>query len=264
MQHTIGGKDLKRLALLVVGFIFLYGGTGSCNEITIRVPDRNTYHPFFIQSQNGKWGGLSIELAEALLQESGHTPVYEPRPFIRGLKSVQQGKIDMMLNMTITEERRQFMHFIGPQLDESVFLVVLKDSNFLITSLDDLKKLPQPIGVERGKVYAKDFEKKRAEDEAFKNHLDEVTEIDKNESKLAAGRISGFLGFGYNVFYQIKTNPLYKDFTVHPFTISQDWVYFGFSKKSVSKERLREFQEAYDRANKKRVFEKIRKRYRNQ
>ena len=124
--------------------------------------------------------------------------------------------------------------------------------------------MPKPVGVERGKVYAKDFEKKRAEDEVFKNHLDEVTEIDTNERKLAAGRISGFLGYGYNVFYQITTNPLYKDFTVHPFTISQDWVYFGFSKISVSKERLRELQEAYERANQKGVFEKIRRKYRIQ
>lgn len=264
MQHSILGKEMIRHTFLVVGIIFLYGNTGVCAEITIRVPDNNTYHPFFIQSQDGKWGGLSIELVEALLQESGHTPVYMPRPFIRGLKSVQQGKIDMMLNMTITDERKQFMHFIGPQLDETVFLVIQKKSNFPITSLDDLKKLPKPIGVERGKVYARDFEKKRAEDETFKNQLDEVTEIDRNEEKLAAGRISGFLGYGYNVFYQIKTNPLYKEFTVHPFTVSQDWVYFGFSKKSVSKERLHEFQQAYDRTSQKGVFEKIKKRYRNQ
>jgi len=144
----------------------------------------------------------------------------------------------MMLNMSITDERSNYINFIGPQLDETVVLVIKKGDNFKIESLDDLKKLPKGIGVDRGRVYGKAFEKKRATDKELKNCLDEVAEVDTNEKKLTAGRISVFLGFGYSVFYQIKTNPLYKDFTVHPFVVNQDWVYFGFSKKAVPPNQL--------------------------
>jgi len=252
---------MKKIVLLTLVAVLLIVNTGFSGEVTVRVPDGDTYHPFFTQDEKGTWGGLSIELVEALLKESGDTPVYKPLPFARALTYMQEGKIDIMLNMTITEERKSFMNFIGPQLDETIVLVVKKDSDFSITSIDDLKKLPKSIGIERGRLYGKAFEAKRAEDEALKDKLKEVTEVDSNEKLLDAGRISGFLGYGYNTFYQIKNDPLYKNFKVHPFVISQDWVSFGFSKKSVPADQLQKFQNAYDRAKQKGVFEAIRQRY---
>jgi len=252
---------MKKIAFLTVMMFFLIVNTGLCDQVKVRVSEGTAYPPFFMQNEKGIWSGLSIELVEALLKEAGYTPSYEPLPFARALKYMQEGKIDMMLNMTITEERKAFMDFIGPQLDETIVLVIKKDSDFNITSLDDLKKLPQSIGIERGRVYGKAFEEKRAGDEELKAKLKEVTEVDTNEKLLDAGRISGFLGYGYNTFYQIKTNPLYKNFKAHPFVISQDWIYFGFSKKSVTPEMLQKFQGAYDRAKQKGVFETIRQQY---
>jgi len=252
---------MKKIILFIVMIFFLIVNTGFSAEVTVRVPEGDTYPPFFIQDEKGKWSGLSIELVEALLKEAGFTANYKPLPFARAITYMQEGKIDMMLNMTITEERKAFMNFIGPQLDETIVLVVNKDSDFTITSLDDLKKLPKSVGVEKGRVYGKAFEEKRAADETLKSRLSEVTEVDSNEKLLEADRISGFLGYGYNTFYQIKTSPLCKNFKTHPFVISQDWVHFGFSKKSVSAEMLQKLQEAFDRARQKGVFETIRQGY---
>jgi len=255
---------VRKTIFVIAGMIFLFAHSGFGAEISIRVPEGKAYAPFFIQDENNKWKGLSIELVEALLRETSHTPKYVPLPFARGLRYVRFGQADMMLNMTITEERKEFMHFVGPQLDETILLVVKKDSNLPITSLNDFKKMPKPIGIELGKVYSKNFEEKRATDEEFENILEMVNEVDSNEKKLDGGRISGFLGFGYNVFYQIKTNPLYRNFKVHPFIINRDYVYFGFSKKRFSEKQLSLFQEAYDRAVKNGEFEKIKNRYRIQ
>ncbi len=253
---------VRKTIFVIAGMIFLFAHSGFGAEISIRVPEGKAYAPFFIQDENNKWKGLSIELVEALLRETGHTPKYVPLPFARGLRYVRFGQADMMLNMTVTEERKEFMHFVGPQLDETILLVVKKGSNLPITSLNDFKKMPKPIGIELGKVYSKNFEEKRATDEEFENILEMVNEVDSNEKKLDGSRISGFLGFGYNVFYQIKTNPLYRNFMVHPFIINRDYVYFGFSKKRFSEKQLYLFQEAYDRAVKNGEFEKIKNRYR--
>ncbi len=253
---------MKILFLLIIWFIPLLANSCFGAEMRIRVPEGNTYPPFFINDQNGRWTGLSIELVEALLQEAGHTPIYVPLPFNRGLKEIQAGKIDIMLNMSIAPERRSFMYFIGPQLDETILLVTRTEKNFLITSLDDLAKLPNGIGVERGKLYSGPFEKKRTEDKAFSHRLEEVTDIDRNEKKLNAGYISGFLGYGYHLIYQKRTNPLYKKFTIQPLVIGRDWVYFGFSKKSISEKQLRQLQNAYDRLNRRGILAAIRQKYR--
>lgn len=252
---------MKKHIFLIIGF-FLFAHNCFSTEITIRVPEGNEYAPFFYQDSSGKWQGLSIELAEALLEETGHTPRYIKMPFSRGLQCTQNGCIDLVLNITITEARKKFLHFIGPQLDETIHLVIKKESKFSITSLDDLKKLPHPIGIERKKFYSKKFDKKRKTDTNFENILDTVNEVDLNEKKLEAGRISGFLGFGYNVFYQIKNNPLYRNFTIHPFIIKQDYVYFGFSKKNFTQKQLDIFREGYVRAAHKGTFEKIKNKYR--
>jgi polar amino acid transport system substrate-binding protein len=245
------------LAVLLAGWAEI----GRCCEIRVRVPEGNSYVPFTIQDESGKWSGLSIELTEALFQEAGCTAVYKALPFARGLYCLQIGEIDMMPNMTITGERKAFMHFIGPQVDETVFLVTRKSDRYDIASIDDLKNLPHAVGVDRGKVYGPEFERKRAVDPLFRSRMDEVNDVDINERKLAMGRISGFLGYDYNVMYQMKTNPLYNDFTIHPFVVHRDWVYFGFSKKSVSPELLARLQEAYDRATRQGVFEAIRRKY---
>ena len=175
---------MKKIAILAI-MIFVFAGNAFPCELKVRVPMGNAYPPFFEQDQNGRWSGLSIEIAEALLKEAGCQPVYKSLPFPRSLDYLKKGKIDMMLNLTATDERKAFTHFIGPQLDETVVLVIRKDSTFNIGSLDDFKKLPKSIGVERGKVYGNAFEKKRSTDAAFREKLEEVTEVDLLESMLA-------------------------------------------------------------------------------
>jgi len=251
---------MKKIAVIAIMLVFCTVSIGFPCELTVRVTEKS-YPPFFVDEENGKWSGLSIELVEALLQEAGCKATYKPLPFKRALMYLKQGKTDMMLNLTITAERKAFIHFIGPQLDETVILVIRKDSDFSLTSLDDIKKLSKPVGVERGKVYGTAFEEKRATDEAFKNNIDIVNNLAANEKKLEKNRLSGFLGYGYNVFYRFKTEPLYQNFAVHPLKIHQDWVHFGFSKKSVPAEMLQRLQEAYDRVKQKGVFDKIRQAY---
>ena len=247
------------LVLLILLLVSVERGIGC--EIRVRVPDSNAYAPTFIQDDSGKWSGLSIELAQALLHEIGCTPVYVPLPFSRGIHFLKTGEIDMMLNLSITEGRRSFLTFIGPQLDETVFVVTRKDTPFSIASLDDLKHLPAAVGVERGKVYGAEFERKRHTDPVFRSRLEEVDEVDLNARKLALGRISGFLGYSYNVMYHIRTDPLYRDFVILPFIVNRDWVYFGISKKSVPPELLDRIRGAYDRAKARGLFEAIRKKY---
>jgi polar amino acid transport system substrate-binding protein len=259
-------RDISRIPAGIISLILAilltgWTGIGRCCEIRVRVPEGTSYVPFAVQDTSGKWSGLSIELTEALLQEAGCTAIYKALPFARGLYFLKNGGIDMMPSMTITRERKTFMHFIGPQLDETVLFVTKKSARYAIASLNDFKTLPLAIGVERGKVYGPEFEQKRAVDPLFKSRLEEVNEVDINEKKLAMDRISGFLGYGYNVMHQMKTNPLYNDFVIHPFVVHHDWVYFGFSKKSVPLELLVHLQEAYDRATRQGVFEAIRQKY---
>jgi polar amino acid transport system substrate-binding protein len=260
-MSALSAKTQRKLFfLLALLFLIPVETVRSC-EIRVWVPEGNIYPPFYLQDSSGNRQGLGFELTEVLLREAGCTPVYVALPFARAIIYLKEGKIDLLPNLTVTDERKAFADFIGPQLDETVLLVVQKNSAFAIETLDDFKNLPLSIGVDRGKVYGKAFEKKRSIDPDFRNKLDVVNEIDLNEKKLAIGRISGFLGFGYTTLYQMRTNPLYQDFAIHPFVVNRDWVYYGLSKKSIAPDILKKFQEAFGRATEKGSFEAVRKKY---
>lgn len=250
-----------RKIIIVLIIILFYANTAVSCEMIIRITERD-YPPFFMKDKNGRMSGLSVELAQALLDQAGCTYTFKPLPFKRGLMSLETGKIHLMLNLSINEQRKEYTHFIGPQMDETVNMVIRKDSVFTLASFEDMKKLPKKIGIERGKYYGKTFEIKRTSDESFSNRLyicdnDQIS----NEIRLEKGLISGFLAYGYNAYHKLKTDPLYKDFTLHPFIIQQDWVYFGFSKKGVSPSKLQELEKVFEKAKEKAIFEKIRQNY---
>ena len=253
-------KKITMSALAILVFVLFTIGTAFSGQISVRVP-MDGYPPFFKKSETGQWTGLSIDLAEALLTEAGYQAVYKPLPFRRALKYLESGSLDMMLNLTITDERAAYINFIGPQLDETVVLVVQKNSNIPVESLEDIKKLPRPISVEIGKVYGEAFERKRASDKAFAGKITAVRQVESMEKMLTSGHTSGFLGFGYRIFHLFNTNPAYKAFKVHPFIFRQDWVHFGFSKTAVSLETLKQLQDAYQRLEQEGTLAEIRKRY---
>lgn len=230
-------------------------------ELVIRVP-HDDYPPFFMTSKTGKKVGLSIELSDALLEKTGIKVKYMALPFVRGLWYLKTGEIHMMLNLSIKKDRAEYINFVGPQLDETVLLVVLKNSNLKINNCNDFKKLSKPIGIERKKYYGEKFEHIYKTDNLFKKNIEVVTDVAANEKKLSMGRISGFLGYGYNIYFRFKKDPLYKKFKIHPVLIHRDFVYFGFSKKSVPDYLLKILQKTFAKSVKRGAFEKIKRRYR--
>jgi len=254
------GSIVRWATFLGLFLPFFTMGSVYSSELSVRVPP-NPYPPFFIKSESGEWEGLSIELTEALLKVAGFKPKYTSLPFKRALKYLGNGSLDMMLNLTVTKDRESYINFIGPQLDETVVLVTMKNANFEISTLDDLKKLKKPIIVELGKLYGEEFEQKRATDKAFAKKISVVRRLVSGERMLMSGHTDGFLGYGYHVFWRFKTNPMYENFAVHPYIFRQDWVHFGFSEKSVSADILAKLSAAYKKLEQDGTLDEIRNRY---
>ncbi len=238
-------------------FCFLFMNAHADCEIMIRVTE---YPPQYFQ-ENGQWKGLAIELAEALLGETDCKPVYRMQPWKRALESMRTGIIDMQLNLSITDERKEFMYFIGPQRDESMILAVAEDSNYEINSLEDIKKLPGRIGIQQGAYYGDEFKTKFEKDKVFARHFYSVTNAKQLALMFREKRIIGFAIDQYELFHKTKTIDIFKGLKAHQFIINQNFVYFGLSKKSVSSQLLDKLNKAYDSARAKGKFEKVLKRY---
>lgn len=253
-------RKAGRSPLLLVCTLAYSASISAC-EIKMVVPE-TMFPPSFMRAESGEVYGLSIELAQALLAEAGCRASQHPMSFKRGLQQLKAGKVDMMMNLSMTDARKAFLNFVGPQSDETLIVVVPKGSDYKIESLDDFKNLPRKVGIGKGYFFGQAYHHKVETDSEFRNRFEEAGRQDLHVKKLNLGRISGFVGPSYNVYYRLKTDPDYRGFKAHPYVFYQNWVYFGFSKKSVNGDKLKKLEAAYARAVEKGALKSVLERYR--
>ncbi len=75
--------------------------------------------PLYFQNESDQWTGLTVDLANVLLNEAGCKADFEAISWARSLNLIKTGGIDMMMNLSKTDYRKKFIHFIGPQSNET-------------------------------------------------------------------------------------------------------------------------------------------------
>lgn len=215
----------------------------------------------YILAENGSWSGFTIDITAALLQEAGCEYSFHPLTWKRALVDLEDGHIDIMMNVSLTERREKFAYFVGPMDEEKMVLIVRKDANYQIDTLDDFKRIPGKFSFERGAYLGEAFAAKQRSDPAFAKKFENFAGGDiTNYERLSLGRLSGFIADDFEVATQLGGHP---DLTRHPFTINHNWVYWAVSKKSVSPELALSLYQAYARLKNRKVFETIAQRYIN-
>ncbi len=226
---------------------------------TIRV--RVTNYPPQYYKENNQWKGIDIELAEALVKEAGFKVEFVKLPWSRGLTEIRNGNIDLMLNLSITEERKEFLTFIGPQKEMKMVLVVHKNNKDLkVTDIDELivesKLNNRKIAIQQDVFYSEEFNQRLKDDLDFASNFESVTQGKAFHQMLNSKRILGFFENNHLAEYQIKTNDEFKNFSTINFYISTDLVYFGISKK-IPPEKLKRLTEANTRLQKSNILNEI-------
>lgn len=247
--------------LMILIALFMFNNACAACELRVRAaqvsPDQKSLK--YILHQDRSWSGLTIDLTKALLEEAGCTYSFHPMPWKRGLADLEDGHIDMMMNVSFTEEREKFAYYIGPMDEEKMILVVQKSSQYSIHSLDDFKKIPTKFSYERGAYLGKKFDNKIKTDSEFAKKFELFSGGDiTNYERLALGRMGGFIADQYEVALHLAEYP---ELSVHPFTINHDWVYWAVSRKSVSEETILKLYQAYVRVKNRKAFEQIVNRY---
>lgn len=228
-------------------------------ELSVRV---NEYKPLYYQTSEGNWKGILVELTDVLMEQAGCIPVYEKYPWKRALRQIEKGHLDILMNLSFNEQRSKFIHYIGPMLDETVVLVVPKESSYLIKSLEDLKKIKGNIGILDGQFYGNSFHKKYRSDKEFARNFDTLSNATQYIEMYNKKRINAFFADLDFFNLKLKQDKSYRSFVINPFIIYRNWVYFGFSKKAVDIKTLVRMQEAYVRAKEKGLFKEVIKQYR--
>lgn len=219
-------------------------------RVKIRISDSD-FPPQYYHNSSGNLTGIDVEIARLLVKAAGLTPEFVARPWSRALSEMQDGNLHMMLNLSITPERSEFMNWIGPErYDEIVFVVQEADVGLLIKSLDDfvvqVKKMGKKVGIQQDVFYGEEFQKK-FEDKDFSAAFEIAPTAVANPKKLQVDRILGFFESKTAVMYKMRNDPEYKGLAVSPFIITKSPVYFGISKKGITQDVLKKLVQAYDK-----------------
>ncbi|EPJ48711.1 MAG: hypothetical protein OFPI_28110 [Osedax symbiont Rs2] len=251
--------DLATLKFTLAILLLILPSISFANcQISYRVAQ---YPPYMLADKDGTWTGLDVELAQAIFDEAKCKVTFTTMPWKRGLHLLEHGGVDMMSGLSLNSERQKYAYYIGPMRDESIGLVVDSNSQFKLTELEDLKRLPKRIGYLRGVYYGELFAKKFNTDAQFADKFETADNEQTNLLKLQNRRLSAVAGDKYNSIYKLRLQKIDHKYKVHNFLLNQDVVYFGFSRASISSGDIKRLQAAFDKLQKNGALKGIRAKY---
>ena len=246
------GRALFLMKNVLYLFLFGFLNIASACDISVRLEQYSAQSVRYGE----RWQGLDVELAKLLLEEAQCQYSFIELPWARSLKLLKSGDIDMMLTVSRTKQREEYIHFIGPQRDET--LVFVSNSSLPdVTHITQLFTLPKPLVIQTGSYHGQAFEQE------FKRHKQStekyvyVTDNHIKQDLLKSGRTSGYIEAKLNFLYEDKA----AGFKMHPLIINQEPVYFAFSKKSISKQVLAKIEASYHKLASSGKFKDILRKY---
>jgi PAS domain S-box-containing protein len=104
---------------------------------TLVVGSEQDYPPFATGMTDETAGGFTVDLWKAVAAEAGLKYTIRTRPFREIFQEFKEGKIDVLINLAVSDERRQFAGFTVPHVIVNGAIFVRKGES-TIRSEDDL------------------------------------------------------------------------------------------------------------------------------
>ncbi|KKO44080.1 amino acid ABC transporter substrate-binding protein [Arsukibacterium ikkense] len=253
---------LKAVLQLVIQFsivLWLYSPqAAACN---LRLGIETHFPPHIIHGETG-WSGLSIELAQRLAQEVECDLTLVESPWLRAMRQIDTGELDLISHLTFSTERLERFAFIGPHHLEQIFLVADPDAIPPLSSVEQLSNEIDltAIAMLNGAYYGEDFARLQAQP-GFKRQLVYITNSLDKMALLHAGRVNAVLeDLSVLRYWQTEHNTTSSRF--QPLlAIHQGPVYFGFNRKTLSAAQLQQLNNAWQQLHSSGELARIVARY---
>ncbi len=217
-----------------------------CGRLTVGWIDWPPYQMADTTSRGGPVG-VDIDAAEKYLGRLGCELEYIQQPWARLLKQMKEGKLDVLLGMSNTQERRQYARFSKAYRNETLWLFMKAGR----TEFDSFKRLHDIIGttfrlgVSRNAYLGKEFDALNKNPEfrerVFKNIGGEKFQM------LIGGRVDGFMVDMETGKARIREEGLEGLIVPHKsLKIDLGTIHIMFGRNSISDELLTRLNEIID------------------
>lgn len=205
-----------------------------------------TNFPPYLMLEEQDWKGQTIELAKLLAKEVGCDLIIVNIPWLRALAKIQSGQLDFVSHLSYSEARQHDFAFIGPHHIESMWLI---GNPAKLPKLASLRDLSDKVDLGRiaelnGAYYGEEFSLLK-QNPFFARQLVNISSIQDKLALLEAGRVNAILEDDSVLYYwqrhQYKNAQNYQPLVL----VYESPVYFGFSKKALSKTMLVKLQQGW-------------------
>ncbi len=217
-------------------------------------------YPPYNYTENGKVTGLSTEIVEAVLKETGLKGEIKVFPWARAYDMAQKDANTLIYSIGRIPDRENLFKWVGVIAPYDVYIFALKErKDIVINSLDDAKKYRLATTID-------DAREKYLKKNGFVvgQNIDSGTGNDVNLKKLMAKRVDLWPIAELVAFQLVKNegknpdNILKKAF--HIKDLSSDGLYMAFSKATPD-ETVKKFQVGLEKVKANGTFAKIMKKY---
>lgn len=215
---------MKRTVVLVVAIVMSVYSYCVMAQQTLTIYVADNIPPKMFVGGDRKVTGFLTELTEAIVQRAGYRPEIVAEPWVRAVKSAEEGK-GVITGFSKNPEREKIFAFSDSFYEDKVLIVTLKKLGITANSLADLKG--KKVGIQRGSSFGAAFEKDLPN---VIEDRDNTTE--QRIKKLAAERIDAAIITGglASVAYNAKlAGVAMSDLTVQPTPLAVDQNYIGLA-----------------------------------
>lgn len=143
---------MKKLLLVLCAVLLLMtgcGGSKGVNKLVVGIDDE--FAPMSFHNEQNELVGFEIDLAREACRRMGVILEFKPIDWNNKREEILSGNIDMIWNgLDITEERKEYMLFSKPYMNDRQIVLVRQDSNLDINSEYDLEG--KVVGTQAGSV----------------------------------------------------------------------------------------------------------------
>ena len=203
------------------------------------------WRPFQYFNKDGQAEGLQVDLVSEVLESAGCKATFQKRRFFKTIEELKSGEVDIAINATITEDRKEFANFSVPYRNEILVLYATapfinrcqKDSLAVLIN-DGLR-----LGLQKESVYGKSVDN-ILKQQGLSQKIHYLDKISDNYKLVMNNEIDGVIDEPIPAAYHIRKNHLEKKLESCQVPVYSNPVSFMFSKKSVSPEVIERINQA--------------------
>lgn len=218
------------LAKLFLGCLLIVAIESSACELKFGV---RQFPPFVVKNEKHQWQGKDIELFTLLSKALNCRAVFIETPFGEALRWIKHGRIDVISQLSITTQRKEYLNFVGPIRQQSISLLTSSNVIENISELEQILALPYTFGHREGIFIGDEFEQLFRENSLLSNKFVNIHSTTNIVDLIQKGRISGYFEDDIYNQYIIEKFSSDLDLKIHPIKLHIGDVHLGVSKKSI-------------------------------